>query len=59
MCKSSTSTGQEVRPMLVMVACEIWALRSMLEFTGMGSGVPSSELGGKVQVVLLSSCVEA
>ena len=45
--------------MLVMVVCEIWALRSMLEFTGMRSGVPSSELGGKVQVVLLSSCVEA
>lgn len=32
-----------------MVVCEIWVLRSKLEFAGLGSGVPSSELGGKVQ----------
>lgn len=58
-CKSSTSTGQEVRLWLVMMVCEIWVLRSTLEFAGMGSAVPSSELDGKVQAVLLSSCVGA
>lgn len=50
-CKSSMSTGQEVRPVLVMVVCEIWALRSTLKFAGMGSAVPSSELDGKVQAL--------
>lgn len=38
-----------MRPVLAMVVCEIWVLRSKLEFAGLGSGVPSSELGGKVQ----------